>query len=188
MCPKRSGNSGNESQYTPPRTYSQVNVNQSSKIGANIRVIQRGCGSGFAPEALQDLGITRVLWQELERNRASQPSVFGFVDNTPVNAGPERKSPSHEFSDHNQYRKLFLRHPEDFLAGLISQNRTSSLRRREFSLVTISGLLVRVLRKAVRIESNSPVESGKSMSGDVYSWPTPAARAPMAMQNYGRAS
>ena len=49
--------------------------------GTDVGVIQGGCSSGLAPKTLQDLGITRILRQELERDRASKASILGLVHN-----------------------------------------------------------------------------------------------------------
>jgi hypothetical protein len=45
------------------------------------RVIQGGRGSGLAPEPTQGLGVASdVVRQELERDKAPEPAVRGFVD------------------------------------------------------------------------------------------------------------
>jgi len=49
--------------------------------GADVGVIQSGCGLGFALEAGQGLRIFRnLVRQELQGNKAVQLYVFGFVD------------------------------------------------------------------------------------------------------------
>src|SRR5436190_10285523 len=50
---------------------------------ADIRVIQRGCGLRFTPEAGKGLRIAgNVLRQELQSDKTTQPCVLGFVHNT----------------------------------------------------------------------------------------------------------
>jgi hypothetical protein len=44
-------------------------------------VIQCGGSPSFAPKTLQDLGIARILGQELERDRASKSNILGSVNN-----------------------------------------------------------------------------------------------------------
>ncbi len=49
--------------------------------GANVGVIQSGCGLGFALEAGQGLGVAgNFLRQKLECYKTVKPRVFGFVD------------------------------------------------------------------------------------------------------------
>src|SRR5580704_838948 len=49
--------------------------------GANVRVIERGRGPGFAAKTLQRLRIAReVIGQEFEGDEAAEFGVFGFID------------------------------------------------------------------------------------------------------------
>lgn len=49
--------------------------------GADVGVIQSGCGLGFAPEAGEDLRVTgKFLGQKFERDQTVKPRIFGFVD------------------------------------------------------------------------------------------------------------
>ncbi len=51
--------------------------------GADIGMVQGGGGSGFAPEALERLGVTRhIIGQEFQRNKTAQGCIFGLVDDT----------------------------------------------------------------------------------------------------------
>ena len=47
---------------------------------ADVRMVERRCGPGFALKAAQGLGITRQIFgDELERNGTVKPRIFGFV-------------------------------------------------------------------------------------------------------------
>ena len=49
--------------------------------GADVGVIQRGCGLGFALETGEGLRVTgNFLGQKLEGNKTVQPGVLGLVD------------------------------------------------------------------------------------------------------------
>src|SRR5882762_824166 len=51
--------------------------------GADIWVIQGGCGLGFAPKAGQRERITaKIRWQEFERDRAVEACVVCLVHDT----------------------------------------------------------------------------------------------------------
>ena len=50
---------------------------------ADVGMIQRGSGTGFAAETLKGLGILGdIVRQEFERHEAPELSVFRFVDHT----------------------------------------------------------------------------------------------------------
>ena len=50
---------------------------------ADVRMIQRRCRLGLAPEALESLSVLRqILRQKLERDEAPQPGVLSLVDDT----------------------------------------------------------------------------------------------------------
>ena len=49
--------------------------------GANIRVIQRGGGAGFAAETFERLRIAdEIFGKKFESDEAAEFGVFGFVD------------------------------------------------------------------------------------------------------------
>ena len=49
--------------------------------GADVGMIQRRCGPGFALEAFQGLRVLRdFVGQELQRDEAAERGVFGLVD------------------------------------------------------------------------------------------------------------
>ena len=49
--------------------------------GANVWMIQRGCGAGFAAEALDGLRVLRnIVRKKFERHIAAEARVFGFVN------------------------------------------------------------------------------------------------------------
>ena len=49
--------------------------------GANIGMVQRGSGFGFALKAFQSLRIARkIVGQKLQGDEASQAGIFGLVD------------------------------------------------------------------------------------------------------------
>jgi hypothetical protein len=51
--------------------------------GANVRMIQGGGGAGLTPEPIEGLLVLGVLLrQELQRDMATEASIFGFVDYT----------------------------------------------------------------------------------------------------------
>src|SRR5271169_5228995 len=51
--------------------------------GADIGMVQRRCGPGFAAETLESLGVLRgIVGKKLESYEAAELSVFGFVDHT----------------------------------------------------------------------------------------------------------
>jgi hypothetical protein len=51
--------------------------------GADIGMVEGGSGSCFAPEALQRLMVFGyVVRKELERDKAAQFDVLGFIDHT----------------------------------------------------------------------------------------------------------
>ena len=50
--------------------------------GADVGVIKRGCGAGFAAEALEGgFVLLHFLWEKFEGDEAAELRVFGFVDN-----------------------------------------------------------------------------------------------------------
>ena len=50
---------------------------------ADVLMIERRCGAGLTLEAGQRLPVTRqVLGEKFQGDQASQPSVFGLVDDT----------------------------------------------------------------------------------------------------------
>jgi hypothetical protein len=56
---------------------------------ADVVVIQRGCGLRFTLKPLQRLRVPgHVLRQELQRDEAVKPRVFGFVNDTPIPPPP----------------------------------------------------------------------------------------------------
>lgn len=60
--------------------------------GANVGVIQCGCGLSFAFETSESLRVVgNFLWQEFQRHEAMKPGVFCFVDDAHAAAA--------EFSD-----------------------------------------------------------------------------------------
>ena len=49
--------------------------------GADVGMVQRGCGARFALEALASLGILRQFFgKELQRNAAAEALIFRLVD------------------------------------------------------------------------------------------------------------
>ena len=57
--------------------------------GADVRMVQCGCGLGFALKAREDLRIAGdIFGQELQRHEAVQAAVFRLVDNAHT-AAPE---------------------------------------------------------------------------------------------------
>ena len=51
--------------------------------GADVGMVQRRCGAGFAAEAFEGLGIVgSIVGQKLESDKAAQLGVFSFVDHT----------------------------------------------------------------------------------------------------------
>ncbi len=50
--------------------------------GADVGVVQRGSGAGFAAKAFESLRILRnVFGEEFERDKATEGGVFGLVNN-----------------------------------------------------------------------------------------------------------
>ena len=55
--------------------------------GADIRMIQRGSGSGFAAEALERLRIARqFVRQKLQRDEAAQLRILSSIDHAHASA------------------------------------------------------------------------------------------------------
>ena len=51
--------------------------------GADVGVVQRRSGAGFAAEAFESLGIVGgIVREKLEGDETAEESVFGFVDHT----------------------------------------------------------------------------------------------------------
>ena len=51
--------------------------------GADIRVVQRGCGTRLTPEALQRLCVFgHIFGKKFQRDEAAERGVLGFIDDT----------------------------------------------------------------------------------------------------------
>jgi len=49
--------------------------------GADVGMVQRGCGLGLAAKALERLRVLgQIVGKELEGNKTSEARIFGFVD------------------------------------------------------------------------------------------------------------